>query len=299
MLGSWDVAWEQEHGAAAYRDVDRSFRSPSFTSGHGKVLWLSVLPGGGKDDRVLDHFYAALAERPSGRGRVPRHPVGVAGARRRIAAASWATGRLRQLDGWHLCQDGAAAVTHAALETPRPRHPGLGDRARGAPTRATNPRTKAARWPSHPASVRVRYPAHQHVREAPRSARVTALATDRPREVHAVGRAHDDRTAVTTDRFGLERQAGARARNPSGESTAFASRYTTPGLSRPGRASRSAARSRHRSTPRSSSRAAPRRTPRVPAARAAVMTRCVSLPVQRDERGADPAAVPRGRACTG
>ena len=114
MLGSWDVAWEQEHGAAAYRDVvERSVAA--FTSGGGKVLWLSVLPGGGKDDRVLDHFYASLpSEYPS---QVEYLDIESA---LRAPDGSWprvvGNRTLRQLDGWHLCQDGAAAVANAALE---------------------------------------------------------------------------------------------------------------------------------------------------------------------------------------
>jgi peptidoglycan/LPS O-acetylase OafA/YrhL len=113
MLGSWDVAWEQEHGAGAYRGViDKSLAA--FTAGHGKVLWLSVLPGGGKDDRVLDPFYAALPKEHPGEVEY----VDIASA---LQAPDGSTPRvvdgkvLRQLDGWHLCQDGADAVATATL----------------------------------------------------------------------------------------------------------------------------------------------------------------------------------------
>jgi hypothetical protein len=114
MLGSWDVAWEQEHGAAAYRDViARSLAS--FTRARGKVLWLSVLPGGGKSDRVLDHFYTELPRQHPGEVEY----LDIAPA---LSAPDGTTPRvvggrvLRQLDGWHLCQDGAVAITHAALK---------------------------------------------------------------------------------------------------------------------------------------------------------------------------------------
>ena len=58
MLGVWDVAWEQQHGAAAYRALITQSLS-AFDRAHGKVLWLSIMPG---DDTNLDldHFYSAL-----------------------------------------------------------------------------------------------------------------------------------------------------------------------------------------------------------------------------------------------
>jgi lysophospholipase L1-like esterase len=113
MLGAWDLAWEQEHGAAAYRAlIERSLAS--FSRAHGKVLWLAALPGGGKQDRTLDPFYAALpAQHP---GQVEYLDIAPA-----MQAPDGSTPRvvggrvLRQLDGWHLCQDGAVAIAHAAL----------------------------------------------------------------------------------------------------------------------------------------------------------------------------------------
>ncbi len=113
MLGSWDVAWEQQQGAGAYRSVvARSVAA--FTSGGGKVLWLSILPGGGKDDRPLDRFYTELPSRYP--GVVDYLDIESA---LRAPDGGWPRvvgGRvLRQLDGWHLCPDGAAAVTRAAI----------------------------------------------------------------------------------------------------------------------------------------------------------------------------------------
>jgi hypothetical protein len=113
MLGGWDVAWEAVHGSSAYRAlVDQAVAA--FTATGGKVLWLSILPGGSIDDRPLDRFYAALPARYPGvveyldieaslrapHGGWPRVVDGHA---------------LRGRDGWHLCPDGAAAVTHLAL----------------------------------------------------------------------------------------------------------------------------------------------------------------------------------------
>jgi hypothetical protein len=99
MLGSWDLA-EQETGAGAYCDLVARSVAP-FRSGDGKVLWLSALPGGESD----------AGARPVLRGARGRYPGVVdyldvrsaLAARRQLAASS--TGALRQLDGWHLCQD--------------------------------------------------------------------------------------------------------------------------------------------------------------------------------------------------
>jgi hypothetical protein len=113
MLGSWDVAWQEQHGADAYRElIEQSLAA--FRAGGGKVLWLSALPGGDPDASSLDHFYADLEARypgvvdyldiePALRGPEGDWPREVGG---RV---------LRQLDGWHLCPDGADAVTSAAL----------------------------------------------------------------------------------------------------------------------------------------------------------------------------------------
>jgi peptidoglycan/LPS O-acetylase OafA/YrhL len=114
MIGGWDAAWIREHGADAYRAVvDDSVRA--FTSGGGKVLWLSILPGHTGDDRMIEKFYAALPAKYPGKVayldiaaslRAPdgSYPQFVGGH------------RLRGPDGWHLCQDGAAALTHYTLK---------------------------------------------------------------------------------------------------------------------------------------------------------------------------------------
>ncbi len=113
MLGSWDVAWEQEHGAGAYRElIDQSLAA--FRAGGGKVLWLSALPGGDPDARSLDDFYADLEEQQPGVVDyldIESALGGPDGDWPRVVG-----GRvLRQLDGWHLCPDGADSVASAAL----------------------------------------------------------------------------------------------------------------------------------------------------------------------------------------
>jgi len=113
MLGGWDVGWEQAHGAGAYRSAINETVA-AFTGAGGKVLWLSILPGGLTDDRYLDRFYAALPARYPGTvdyldiQSALRAPTG--GWPRVVNGHA-----LRGRDGWHLCQDGAAAVTHLAL----------------------------------------------------------------------------------------------------------------------------------------------------------------------------------------
>ncbi|MCU1427771.1 MAG: oatA 3 [Actinomycetia bacterium] len=113
MLGRWDLGWAHAHGDAAFRAlIDESVAG--FTSAHGKVAWLSGLPGGFRSVPQLDAAYAQL---PS------RHPATVdyvsIDAALRGADGSFprvVQGRLlRKPDGWHLCPDGAAALTHEVL----------------------------------------------------------------------------------------------------------------------------------------------------------------------------------------
>lgn len=113
MLGGWDVGWVRAHGDDAYRAVaDNAVRA--FTGAGGKVLWLSVLPGGETDDRNLEHIFGALPG---------RHPgiveyLDIESALR-APEGGWPQifdgRRLRGRDGWHLCPDGAAALTHLTL----------------------------------------------------------------------------------------------------------------------------------------------------------------------------------------
>jgi hypothetical protein len=113
MIGLWDASFAQSHGDGAYRAVvDRSVRS--FTAAGGKVLWLSIMRGGINPDPPTNWFYAALAARDPGVVRyldvdpALRAPDG--------GYPQIVTGRrLRQTDGWHLCPDGAAALTHFVL----------------------------------------------------------------------------------------------------------------------------------------------------------------------------------------
>ena len=114
MIGLWDEDWVASHGADAYRAVvDDSIAA--FTSGGGRVLWLSVMRGGANDNPTTDHFYREAAQ---------RHPDVVEyldiGPALQNRSGAWpqilAGHRLRQTDGWHLCPDGAAALTHFVLD---------------------------------------------------------------------------------------------------------------------------------------------------------------------------------------
>jgi hypothetical protein len=113
MLGSWDIDWIAAHGAGAYRSVlDDAVRR--FTEPGGRVLWLSMLPGGPTPTRPVDRYYAEL---PS---RYPRQVdyLDIA-APLRAPDGGWPRvvgGKLlRKPDGWHVCPDGAAAVAHRVL----------------------------------------------------------------------------------------------------------------------------------------------------------------------------------------
>ena len=114
MIGLWDEDWVASHGDAAYRAVvDDSIAA--FTSSGGRVLWLSVIRGGANDHPTTDHFYREAAK---------RHPDVVEyldiGPALRNRDGEWPQilggRRLRQTDGWHLCPDGAAALTHFVLD---------------------------------------------------------------------------------------------------------------------------------------------------------------------------------------
>jgi hypothetical protein len=113
MIGGWDVGWVRDHGDDAYRSVIGDAVA-SFREAGGRVLWLSVLPGGDVDDRSLEHLFAELPA---------RFPDSVdyldIEASLRAPEGGWPEvvegRRLRGPDGWHLCPDGAAAVAHAAL----------------------------------------------------------------------------------------------------------------------------------------------------------------------------------------
>jgi hypothetical protein len=113
MIGLWDAAWAESHGAAAYRAVvNQSVRS--FTAAGGKVLWLSIMRGGINPDPPTNRFYVALPAQDPGVVRyldvdpALRAPDG--GYPQVVDGR-----RLRQTDGWHVCPDGAAALTHFVL----------------------------------------------------------------------------------------------------------------------------------------------------------------------------------------
>jgi hypothetical protein len=113
MIGLWDAEWAASHGDAAYRSViDDSVAA--FTKAGGKVLWLSIMRGGANPDPATNRFSRALPSRYP--GVVEYLDVDPA---LRAPTGGWpqivAGHRLRQTDGWHLCPDGAAVLTHFVL----------------------------------------------------------------------------------------------------------------------------------------------------------------------------------------
>jgi len=125
MMGSWDVPWVEEHGVDEYRELVAE-AVDVLTVGGGRVLWLSMLPG--EDHGVPVHFpptaaYAGVpALRPGQVAFVDVAPalVGPSGGFPPTPVVDGELVRLRKLDGWHLCQDGAIRiaelVSHAAAE---------------------------------------------------------------------------------------------------------------------------------------------------------------------------------------
>jgi peptidoglycan/LPS O-acetylase OafA/YrhL len=115
MIGLWDQSWVSAHSDAAYRSViDNSVAA--FTSAGGTVLWLSIMPGGANGNPGINRFYRDLPT---------RYPVVVRYLNVepvfRAADGGWpqiiAGKRVRQTDGWHLCPDGAATLTHFVLQS--------------------------------------------------------------------------------------------------------------------------------------------------------------------------------------
>src|SRR4029077_11148346 len=81
------------------------------TANGGRVLWLSVPPGGAHPEWLQDGAFEAVAARSPGqvvytdiegsqRGPNGDHPVS-------YVASDGTTVHLRKADGWHFCQDGA------------------------------------------------------------------------------------------------------------------------------------------------------------------------------------------------
>ena len=118
-LGTWDDEFVTSHGWAAYQAVvDDTVRLLDESGGH--ILWLSVLPSDSPlpDARprpdTQDRIFSALPTRfPGIVDYLDLTPV--------LSTPQGTTPReidghlLRKPDGWHLCPDGAAAITHAVL----------------------------------------------------------------------------------------------------------------------------------------------------------------------------------------
>lgn len=113
MLGGWDLKWILAHSLDAYeQEVLDAART--LTSKGGSVLWLSMLPGG--NDPYLGELNSVFARLPS---QVPgvrylQIDAALAGPTgawpKTYEAADGSVVRLRKLDDWHLCQDGAVRL---------------------------------------------------------------------------------------------------------------------------------------------------------------------------------------------
>jgi lysophospholipase L1-like esterase len=120
MLGGWDIWWVEEHGLGAYRDLMLEAVDVLSSRG-GKVLWLQMLPSGPPEDRhPIDHVGATLAgARPGTLYTLDVEPslAGPGGdLPQSFVDESGRTVKLRKLDGWHLCQDGAARLVEHVLD---------------------------------------------------------------------------------------------------------------------------------------------------------------------------------------
>jgi peptidoglycan/LPS O-acetylase OafA/YrhL len=113
MLGEWDISSFKNSDAPYWSDLADTVTK--LTAYGGKVLWLSMLPGGTTpNDRAPDRFYEQLPTRYP--GLVDYYDI-----QSSLAAANgtWprvVNGQLyRKPDDWHLCQAGAASLAHDVL----------------------------------------------------------------------------------------------------------------------------------------------------------------------------------------
>lgn len=113
-LGGWDISWQREHGADAYTAVVEDAVERLSSTG-ARLLWLSMLPGGGiAETPTMNAYYAAAAARHP--GVVQYLDVAPAFAAPDGSYPRVVNGQLlRKPDGWHLCPAGAEALAHAAL----------------------------------------------------------------------------------------------------------------------------------------------------------------------------------------
>jgi hypothetical protein len=113
MLGGWDMPFISQKGDAAYWAAIGDTVSKLTATG-GRILWLSMLPGGTTPTRPPDRFYQQLPTRYPGL-------IDYFDIQSALAApdGTWprvVVGHLfRKPDDWHLCQDGAAALAHDIL----------------------------------------------------------------------------------------------------------------------------------------------------------------------------------------
>jgi len=125
MLGGWDMRYIYESGDQGYLDLIAE--AVNILSARGaKILWLPMLPGGTHvwktvdDTHVNELIYSLPALHPgvvfspdvTGSLRLPDDSFG-----RSYVNDTGRTIYLRKPEGWHLCQEGAARLAQAILDT--------------------------------------------------------------------------------------------------------------------------------------------------------------------------------------
>ncbi len=114
MLGGWDLSWIEQHGVEAYAQVVLHAVDVLSARG-GKVLWLPMLPGGNSAEvTAIDDVLTMVAgARPGTLWTLDIDPSlegPVGGYPRDYVDDEGRPVKLRKLDDWHLCQDGAARL---------------------------------------------------------------------------------------------------------------------------------------------------------------------------------------------
>ncbi len=118
MLGGWDWAWVQRHGADAYQSVLADAASVLGASG-ARILWMGEPPGGNaRPDQIDPLFERFAAAHPATSAFADPAPVLQTldgNAPRWLPAADGHLELLRKPDHWHFCPAGAARVASLAV----------------------------------------------------------------------------------------------------------------------------------------------------------------------------------------